>query len=642
MSQPPPYGPVTLFVTYQAQQAWFPGQNLDVEFNNIHTSIAGIEANLALLQKDDGTLANSLVGWSQLTSELQAAFLAQGFIPPSGGSDLDLSAAFDQQFSSTPGSMLARSPSAWTTMGGASWNNTKEQLSIVSSNNDVNGGAVLSLTKQQNGSVLDLTELNYGAKIMRVFSPPDIANTTPITYIANGGNFATRSWITISGHTNGLVGDAYLISDPNLDAFMIGVWPDVAKGIVIRGNPSQEDGGSGAAAMVVLNAAGFYTGSWWYDGTLNWGSATNADVTKMDCSLTRMGAGHLQLGVDGGAPIAQTLGAQGAAAPIVVDSSKSVFLLGTVLHFAGGVPGGVAPGQTVTDVTSPGGFLAGTTVASVDGAAKTVTLNQKAFPYAGDVIAFNGTNTSTLTNLLGATILGLPSLPGGVTVGQVVTDSTHPTAIPGATTVASIDAVIGYAGFTTVTLSAAVDGTLFNTPTGSHDALAFSTPNTAGGDLTLVAGAGTGTGAGGKFKVSAVPAGSTGSAQNSAVNYLLIDPGAATGTPETQVIKGLKAGFYATAAPNTQTGATYAVGVTDTDIIANRAGTITLTLPTAANFIGRVLRVKTIQAQTVVSDASNVAPMTSATPGTAILAGTAGKWADLKSDGTNWIIMAGN
>jgi len=28
--------------------------------------------------------------------------------------------------------------------------------------------------------------------------------------------------------------------------------------------------------------------------------------------------------------------------------------------------------------------------------------------------------------------------------------------------------------------------------------------------------------------------------------------------------------------------------------------------------------------------------------GTAILAATAGKWADLQSDGTNWIIMASN
>jgi len=57
---------------------------------------------------------------------------------------------------------------------------------------------------------------------------------------------------------------------------------------------------------------------------------------------------------------------------------------------------------------------------------------------------------------------------------------------------------------------------------------------------------------------------------------------------------------------------------------------------------GRELNIKTITANTVVSASSNVAPLTSATAGTAILAATAGKWARLVSDGTNWRIMSGS
>lgn len=60
----------------------------------------------------------------------------------------------------------------------------------------------------------------------------------------------------------------------------------------------------------------------------------------------------------------------------------------------------------------------------------------------------------------------------------------------------------------------------------------------------------------------------------------------------------------------------------------------------AASFIGRVVVIKTIAAYTVVSASSNVVPINSATAGNAILAATAGKWAEMVSDGSNWIIMA--
>lgn len=102
------------------------------------------------------------------------------------------------------------------------------------------------------------------------------------------------------------------------------------------------------------------------------------------------------------------------------------------------------------------------------------------------------------------------------------------------------------------------------------------------------------------------------------------------------------AGSLSTTAPVTVTGATANVGDTDNFIIANRAGAVTLTFPAAASWTGRVITVKTVQAQTVVSASTNIVPVGSTSAGTAILAATAGKFATLVSDGTNWVIMQAN
>jgi predicted extracellular nuclease len=88
------------------------------------------------------------------------------------------------------------------------------------------------------------------------------------------------------------------------------------------------------------------------------------------------------------------------------------------------------------------------------------------------------------------------------------------------------------------------------------------------------------------------------------------------------------------------TAATASVIVGAKLVVCNRSSTITLTLPLAAQYPNRTLQIKTIQAQAVNSDASNVVPIDSATAGTAILPATDGAWAQLFSDGTNWVITA--
>lgn len=94
--------------------------------------------------------------------------------------------------------------------------------------------------------------------------------------------------------------------------------------------------------------------------------------------------------------------------------------------------------------------------------------------------------------------------------------------------------------------------------------------------------------------------------------------------------------------PQTITASTYSQKSTDGSLIFNVAGTHTLTLLTAASFPGRRVRVRTIAAQLVNSASSNVVPLVGGAAGAAILAATAGRWADLESDGTNWQIMASN
>ena len=75
-------------------------------------------------------------------------------------------------------------------------------------------------------------------------------------------------------------------------------------------------------------------------------------------------------------------------------------------------------------------------------------------------------------------------------------------------------------------------------------------------------------------------------------------------------------------------------------VINNKSGsTCTVTLPAASAWGGRAVTFKNLQAQTLVSASSNVVPIGSTTPGTAILPASVGAWATLVSDGTNWVVM---
>jgi hypothetical protein len=90
----------------------------------------------------------------------------------------------------------------------------------------------------------------------------------------------------------------------------------------------------------------------------------------------------------------------------------------------------------------------------------------------------------------------------------------------------------------------------------------------------------------------------------------------------------------------TITNATATIAAVTNWYICNRGATITLTLPAAALYPGRPMLISTLQAFTVVSASANVVPMTGGAAGTAILPATAGAWAIIVSDGSNWLVKS--
>jgi hypothetical protein len=76
MSQPAPYSPSHSFLGDEAYASWFPGSELDVELNNVKTTTDQVRANLKLIQRDDGALANGSVTFNSLSPTLQTAGLS--------------------------------------------------------------------------------------------------------------------------------------------------------------------------------------------------------------------------------------------------------------------------------------------------------------------------------------------------------------------------------------------------------------------------------------------------------------------------------------------------------------------------------------------------------------------------------------
>ena len=80
MAQPPPYERQYAFRAFQTANPDdpLPGQKVDIEFNAVKATLDEVLANLALIQRDDGRVANNSVG----TSQLDGALISLGFERP--------------------------------------------------------------------------------------------------------------------------------------------------------------------------------------------------------------------------------------------------------------------------------------------------------------------------------------------------------------------------------------------------------------------------------------------------------------------------------------------------------------------------------------------------------------------------------
>ncbi len=88
--------------------------------------------------------------------------------------------------------------------------------------------------------------------------------------------------------------------------------------------------------------------------------------------------------------------------------------------------------------------------------------------------------------------------------------------------------------------------------------------------------------------------------------------------------------------------ADFTVADSENVLIVDKGSACIVALPAAANWAGRQILIKTVQAYAVTSANSNVIPQAGGAASTAILSGTAGKYAQLISDGYNWHIFAAN
>ena len=80
MPQPPAYTRQFDFSDYQSTNPTdpLPGTNLDLEFDEVKETLDAILANLELIQRDDGEIANLSVGQEQLTSGVTIGFNTRG------------------------------------------------------------------------------------------------------------------------------------------------------------------------------------------------------------------------------------------------------------------------------------------------------------------------------------------------------------------------------------------------------------------------------------------------------------------------------------------------------------------------------------------------------------------------------------
>ncbi len=253
-------------------------------------------------------------------------------------------------------------------MAGTIWDATNQRLSITEAPS-VYGAGALSITKGAgSSSVLDLLT-DYSGKVLRILLPPDQSTLSPVTYIGNGGEIATRAWMTISGSTSGS-GDTYVINAPLSSSYatMANIWADVPYTLVLR-----TFNANGGYNITALDRNANFRFMMPEDGSLTWGPSTASTPSGIDTGLSRIGAASMAFG-------------NGTAG----DYSGAVKL--TTLTFADGTAQTTAATSSGVSglVIAPGKSLTVNSIVTLAGADnKTLTVNNS--------ISFTGVDGTTMT-----------------------------------------------------------------------------------------------------------------------------------------------------------------------------------------------------------------------------------------------------
>lgn len=90
------------------------------------------------------------------------------------------------------------------------------------------------------------------------------------------------------------------------------------------------------------------------------------------------------------------------------------------------------------------------------------------------------------------------------------------------------------------------------------------------------------------------------------------------------------------------TATPHTMALTTTYLISDVGATLTVTLPDATKYPGKMLHFLNRQAFAINSASSNVVLITGGAAGTVIVPATAQVWRTAVSDGTNWVLVARN
>ena len=128
---------------------------------------------------------------------------------------------------------------------------------------------------------------------------------------------------------------------------------------------------------------------------------------------------------------------------------------------------------------------------------------------------------------------------------------------------------------------------------------------------------------------------------DNASGYWLLNSNGSISNTNTNQSSLVSIGSLSRGAPKTIIG-NYTILKSDNWIICNSSSIITIILPSGSDNIGRELMFKNISSGAVSSLINNITSLDGTTTNFTILSGTAGQWATLVYDGTNWNIMQGS